>query len=170
MINLPKIFEITREYYENDVSLQILINFLRSEKFSIAAKIFMESDEVDDITEWMKNHGVDFKEEILEFDEKLSGGYLAASLQSVFSEFSYKSYEDEIRNEIDYNGVNELIDKFLSDGNDFAHLYLILNVSRSALENIFNHDEIQDVLKSLMEMGVNIEYLNSVIYDILRWK
>lgn len=144
---------------------------MRSEEFSKAASIFMQSDEVDDISEWMKNHGVDFKARVLDFDDAIRGAYRAASLQTtLFSQFSYKTFEEEIGNEIDYPEVNNLITKLLSEGNDFAHLYLILNVSQPALENIFKHEEIQFVLGKLVELGVNIDYLKTVIYDILRWK
>lgn len=173
VINFQRISEINREYYENDVTIQYLITYLRSEEFSKAANIFMQSDEVDDISEWIKYHGVDFKAHVVDFDEAISGAHRAASASlqtSVFSQFSYKTFEDEISNEIDYAGVNALITTLLSEGNDFAHLYLILNVSRPALENTFKHEEIQIVLGKLVELGVNIDYIKTVIYEILRWK
>lgn len=171
MINYQRISEITREYYENDVTIQYLINYLRSEEFTKAANIFMESEEVDDISEWMKNHGVDFKARVMDFDDAIRGAYRAASLHtSVFSQFSYKTFEEEISNEINTEEFYNLITKLLDEGNDFAHLYLILKVSQPALENIFKHQDIQVVLDKLVELGINIDYLKTVTYNVLQWK
>lgn len=143
---------------------------MRSEKFVNALNIFMESNEVDDITEWMKTHGVDSKTLISEFEEEIRGAYRAATLQNLLGKnFSYKTFEDEIRNEIDYDEMSKLIDRLIADGKDFAHLYLILNVSRPSLESTFRHPEIQEVFEELEKLGINMENLKNVVYETLRW-
>lgn len=170
MINIQRIKEIFREYYENDVSIQYLVNYMQSENFVRALNIFMQSEEVDDITEWMKTHGVDLKNFISEFEEEIRGAYRAATLQTLLVEnFSYKTFEDEIKSEIDYDEMSRLIDQLLADGKDFAHLYLILNVSRPSLENTFGHPNIIEAFKELQKTGVDTDYLKNIFYEILRW-
>jgi uncharacterized protein (UPF0335 family) len=143
---------------------------MRSEKFELALNIFMQSEEVDDITEWMKTHGVDLKTLTSEFEEEIRGAYQAATLQNFLAEnFSYKTFEDEIKHEIDYDEMSKLIDQLIADGKDFAHLYLILNVSRSSLESTFRHPEIEDVFDELKKLGVNTDFLKNIVYEILRW-
>ncbi|KAG5677729.1 hypothetical protein PVAND_007460 [Polypedilum vanderplanki] len=155
VINIQRISEIIREYWENDPSIQALIKYLKSDSFMSALNTFVKSEEVDDIIEWMQSHGVDIKLEIEEFSEDISSIHQSSLIlqQFFYEQFSLSTFEEEIRNEIKYDKMNELIDNFLQDGNDFAQLYLILKVSKPSLENIFMNAEIQNVIGELKNLG-----------------
>jgi hypothetical protein len=172
VINIQRITEIIREYWENDPSIQALIVYLKGDTFKSALNTFVESEEVDDIIEWMQSHGVNIKAEIEEFSEDISSIHQSSLLlqRMFYEQFSLSSFEDEIRNEIKYDEMNTLIDSLLKNGNDFAQLYLILSVSKPSLETIFANDEMQNVIDELNKLGVNTEYLGGVVYDLLRWK
>lgn len=171
MINFQRITEIIREYWENDPSIQALLKYLKSDKFKAACSLFVQSEEVDNIVEWMQTHGVD----VQLFIENLSEDIISIHQSSLildrlfFEQFSLTTFEDEIKNEIKYDEMNALIDSYINDGNDFAQLYLILKVSKPALEHIFMSSEIQDVMNDLRHLGLNVDYLKIIIYDLLRW-
>lgn len=171
VINFQRITEIIREYWENDPNIQALIKYLKSDKFKSAWNILAQSEEVDNIVEWMQTHGVD-GEEIVEnlFQDIITIHQSSLQLERViFEQFSLTTFEDEIRNEIKYEELNALIDSYLNDGNDFTHLYLILKVSKPALEQIFMNNEIQDVMDDLRHLGLNVDYLKVIVYSLLRW-
>lgn len=171
MIDIQRIKEIIREYWENDEAIQLLINYLKGDKFRSALDIIMQSQEIDDIFEWIQAHGVDLNAEVGEFSDEISSvRQSSVIIQRIFFEkFSLASFEDEIRNEINYHDMNALIDNLLNDGNDFAQLYLILRVCKPSLQNVFVNDEIQIVMKDLTALGVNVEYLRDVMFNLLRW-
>jgi hypothetical protein len=175
VINFHRITEIIREYWENDPSIQALINYLKSDKFKSAWNTLMQSEEIDDILDWMRSHGVDFHSHVRDFGQDISRIHQSSLMLNeqqprlFFEQFSLTSFEDEIRNEIKQKEVTELIDKLLNDGNDFAHLYLILKVSKPALENVFANDDAKEVAADLIALGVNVEYMKDVIYRTLRW-
>lgn len=165
MINFQRISEITREYWENDPNIQALIKYLKGDKFKAAWTAFVESEEVDNIVEWMQTRGVDAKqlsslltENIFEFHQ--------SSLKvkpTTVEQFSLATFEREVRNEIKQEEMDALIDGLISDGNDFAHLYLILKVSKTRLEHVFRLKEIQDVINDLTKLGINFDYFKTVV-------
>ncbi|XP_070494774.1 uncharacterized protein [Chironomus tepperi] len=171
VINFQRITEIVREYWENDPNIQALIKYLKSDTFKSAWNIVAQSEDVDNIVEWMQTHGVDI-EEIVEnlFQDIITIHQSSLQLDRIiFEQFSLTTFEDEIRNEINYDEMNALINRYINDGNDFAHLYLILKVSKPALEQIFMTNEIQNVMNDLRRLGLNVDYLKTIVYNLLRW-
>lgn len=170
LINLPKIREISREYFENDPEVQDLIKYLRGDEFRAAWNIFVGSPEVEDIFQWIKSHGVNVDHEISLIQshiDEITPQHIR-SKRSVLS-YSLRSFEDELRSQIQIDEINALIDKLLEDGNDFAHLYLILKVSRPALEKLFEDENIKLVISNLKAHGVDLANVKPSIYQILRW-
>lgn len=168
---MEKIREISREYFENDPSVQHLIQFLRhSEEIESAWRVFKSSSEIEDIIAWMNSHGVHIAHELLAISNHIEG-ILPMHLRSNLAEnFSLKTYEKEVKEQIKFDEMNVLIDELLANGDDFAHLYLILRVSRPALERLFLSDEIKEATEHLTEHGVDVENLKLIVYEILRWK
>lgn len=158
--------------------MQALIKYLHSEEFAAAWNVFKASSEVEDIFEWTKKHGVNIDHEILQFSNEISEIRHVEAMHFLLrhrvvrrsiQKYSSRSFEDELRAQIKFEELNVLIDELLEGGNDFTQLYLILKVSRPALEKLFESAEIQLALASLTRLGVDIESLASATYDILRW-
>lgn len=168
MINFQRISEITREYWENDSNIQSLIKYLKSDKFTSAWHAFMTSMEVDDIIEWMKAHNVDVEQLVGHLTDDIVGIH-QSSHRKLFQQYSLSTFEDEIRSEIDVEELNALVDELLNDGNDFAHLFLILKVSRPSIEHYFGRSDMKEVVDDLRNLGVNIEYFKDIVYQFLRW-
>lgn len=169
--------EISREYFENDPVVQELVQYLHSEEFLTAWKIFTSYSEVEDIFAWIKNHGVNLEHEIelfcVEIDQITPSHIFHELGTNLKSEdvhgFSIQAFEDELRDEILFEDLNKLIDELLESGNDFAHLYLIFRVSRPALERLFEDEEIQQAIGRLEMLGVDVDAIKASVYDILRW-
>lgn len=166
---MPKIQEIAREYFENDPSIQTLIKYLYSLRFKTAWKIFITAPEVEDIFEWMGNHGVNIESEILIFAEEVQKIPFKVLRQRFISGFSLNTFEDELKDQIDFDGLDWKIEELLKDENDLAQLYLILSVTKSGLENIFNEPEIEQALQGLSRLGINLEKLKNFVYKVLKW-
>lgn len=174
LIDLQKIREISQEYFENDPSVQNLMTYLRSEEFKQAWNIFASSSEIEDIIQWMKSHGVFVERELeilaKEFELITPGEvFLPASSNTDSEHFSVKTFEDELKQQIRLSDMKTLVNEFLKDGSDFAHLYLILELTRPALEKIFESSDIQLAIETLSRFGVDVEYLKLFVYNILRW-
>ncbi|CRL08296.1 CLUMA_CG021317, isoform A [Clunio marinus] len=169
-INLPKIQKITREYFENDLAVQNLLDYLQSEEFTSAWNVFMTSSEVEDILQWIKYHGVNTDKEIELLSHEIEKIKPINSQNESIQTFSIKSFSDELKSLINFKSLNATIDELLKDENDFAHLYLILTVSRRSLENLFQREEILRSIESLKRLGVDMEALKAELYEILRWE
>lgn len=173
LINIPKIREISREYFENDAAVQELHKYLHSDEFQVAWGAVRESPEVGDIFEWVKTHGVNVELEITMLSDEINHivpNHLRSyrSKRSV-EKFSVRSFEEEVKAQIKFGDLDALIDQLLDDGNDFTHLFLILKLSRPALEELFQKPEIQTAVSSLEELGVNTGAFKTTLYDLLRW-
>lgn len=150
------------------------MTYLRSEEFKHAWNVFATSSEVEDIIQWMKNHGVFVERELdilaNQFELITPGEvFLPASSTSDTDNFSVKTFEDELKQQIRLDDMKILINDLLTDGSDFAHLYLILEVSRPALEKLFETSDIQQSVETLKKFGIDVEYLKLFLYNILRW-
>lgn len=173
LINIPKIREISQEYFENDAAVQELHKYFNSDEFQAAWSAFKASPEVEDIFEWVKTHGVNVDREITMLSDEINH-IMPKHLRSYRSKrtaekFSVRSFEEEVKAQIKFGDLNALIDQLLANGNDFTHLYLILKLSRPALEELFLKPEIQTAISSLEELGVNTEAFKTTLYDLLRW-
>lgn len=169
---MNKINEIFREYSENDPSIQEVANYLNSDEVGVAWIKFVDSSEVEDIIQWMRSHGVNVENEIQNFSTIPDSVTITPSrLRTNRSppNYSVQALEDEVKEQILIEELNDLIDELIGDGNDFAHLYLILQLSRPALNKLFNEPEILLATESLRNLGVNVGYLKFLIYKILRW-
>lgn len=171
LINFPRIREISREYFANDASVQAFIEYLYTDEFQAAWTVFKSAPEVEDIYSWMLSHGVNLDNEVTAFSSELSQITFAhLRLQGrVLQNFSLKTFQDELKAQIKFDELNALIDSLLESGNDFAHLYLILKVSRPALEKLFLEEQIQVAVSRLESLGVDVENLKLKVYEVLRW-
>lgn len=161
--------EISREYFENDPSVQDLVTYLYSPKFKSAWEIFISSPEVEDIFEWMSNHGVNVESEIKTFSEELKKIHEMSLRRRKFQGFSIKSFEREIKEQINFEELNATIDDLLQAGNDFTHLYLILRVTQPAIEKIFDEPEIQQVVEHLTSLGIDLASMKAFVYESFRF-
>lgn len=150
------------------------MTYLRGEEFKHAWNIFATSSEVEDIIQWMKNHGVFVEHELdvlaKEFELITPGEVFVPASSSLDSDnFSVKTFEEELKQQILLDDMKILINDFLKDGSDFAHLFLILEVSKPALERLFETSDIQQSIETFKKFGIDVEYLKLFVYDILRW-
>ena len=166
---MSKIKEISREYFENDPMVQEMVKQLHSDEVKQAFDKFVTSSEVEDIVEWMRSHGVDINQEMTEFSQELNKASPRPVRSKRFLPFSIRSYEDELKDQIKIDEMKEVIDKQINDGNDLTQLYLILRVSRPALEKLFEEEEIVKAVESFENLGVDLEYLKSTVYELFRW-
>lgn len=169
LINLEKIHEISREYFENDPSVQELFNYLRCEELQTAWKAFETSSEVEDIFEWMHNHGVQVSEEMQLMSEEFQNITPLNGRTRRFHNFSLGTFKDELTEQIQFEEIDALIDKLLANGNDFAHLYLILKVSRPALEKLFEAPELKKATLSMTRLGFDMNFVKHFVFKLLRW-
>jgi hypothetical protein len=172
LIDYSKIREISREYFENDVSVQKLVQYLHSEEFIAAWNVFKASSEVEDIFEWMKNHEIFPDVELEKLSRQLNEiiPHHVRANEIEIENLSFASFSDEIKAQIMLDKINAQIDKLIENGNDFAQLYLILKVSRPALEKLFEAEEIGSVITSLEQLGIDIDDLKNIVYELLRWQ
>ena len=168
-IDLHKIKEISREYFENDHSVQALIKYLYNPKFTAAWKVLISSSEIEDILEWMGSHGVNIESEIIIFAKEAKRIPSKFLRNRLISGFSLNSFQEELQAQINFEELDKKIEELLEDGNDLAHLYLILSVTQPAIENIFAEPEIEVVLKQLRLLGIDIDGIKSFLYKTLRW-
>lgn len=173
LINIPKIRKISREYVENDAAVQDLIRYFHCDEFQAAWSVFKASPEVEDIFEWVKTHGYYVEREIKSLSGEIAQMlpkhlHLYRSKRST-EKYSVRSFEEELKAQIRFDDLNVLIGRLLTDGNDFTHLYLILKLSRPALEDLLRRPEVQTALNSLEELGVNTESIKITLYELLRW-
>lgn len=166
LINTRTIREISREYSENDPSVQQLVRYLHSDEFQKAWNVFKTSSEVEDIFDWMRQHNVDVNRKVSKLSSEVEE---ITPIRRGSRDFSIRAFELELKQQIKSNEIDELISRFLKDGNDFAHLYLILQVSRPALEKLFERDEIKHAVESLKAYGADIDGLKVVVRHMLRW-
>lgn len=172
LINFQKISEISREYSENDLSIQEVVNYIQSDEMNTAWEKFVGASEVEDITHWIQSHGVNVEREIHELSSVPDSGIITPSrlrMRRSVQNYSVQAFEDEIKEQILVKDLNILIDKLVADGHDFAHLYLILNLSRPALEKLFHEPEILQAAENLKNLGIDVGYLKSLVYKLLRW-
>lgn len=163
--------EISREYFENDPSVQHVIQFVRhSSEMKNAWNAFVTSSEIEDIVEWMGNHGVNIDKELQKLSDDILNIMPMHLRSSAAENFSIKVYENELMDQIKIDDMNDLINELLTNGDDFAHLYLILKVSRPALEKLFLSEDIHQAVEHLIEHGVDVENLKTLTYDLLRWE
>lgn len=169
LINLEKIHEISREYFENDLSVQELVKYLRCEEFKTAWKVFESSSEVEDIFEWMKNHGVEASHEMQLMADEFENVTPLHIRSRRFHSFSIGNFKDELGEQIQFEEIDNVIDQLLANGNDFAHLYLILKVSRPALEKLFEERELKKAAFNLSRLGFDVSFMKQFAYNLLRW-
>jgi Insect allergen related repeat, nitrile-specifier detoxification len=168
-INKDKMQEISREYFENDSSVQLLFKYLSSQKFNVAWEILTTSPEIEDIFEWMGNHGVNVVLEIKLFAEEVKQICSGQIRRRMIQGFSIKSYEEEMKEQINFVELSDKIDEMFKAGNDFTQLYLILSVTRTAIEKIFEKPEIQQIVDQFKTFGIDLESLRAFLYETLRW-
>lgn len=169
-IDFEKVQEISREYFENDASIRLLVKYVYSPKFTAAWEAFTMSPEVDDIFEWMGNHGVNVESTISLFSEEVLRIRPQKLRQSMIQNFSIQTYEEEMKEQINFDKLSMKIDELLEAGNDFTHLYLILSVTRPAVENLFERPEIKQVVADLIKLGIDVEGLRMFVYETLRFE
>ena len=172
LINFQKINEIAREYSENDPSIQEVVNYIQSDEIEAAWNKFIDSSEVEDIVHWMRSHGVDFKNEVQHFSMIPDSLIITPSRLRVkrnVQNYSIQAFEEEVKEQILVRKLNDLIDKLIEDGNDFAHLYLILQLSRPSIEKIFHEPEVISATENLRKYGIDLDDLKVLTYNVLRW-
>ena len=168
-IDVQKIKEISREYFENDPSVQSFIKYLYSPGFTAAWKVFTSSSEVEDILEWMGSHGVDIASEIIVFAEEAKRIPPKLLRNRLIAGFSLSSFEEELQAQINFEELDKKIEELLEDGNDLAHLYLILSVTKPAIEKIFNEPEVELAMSQLRPLGIDFDDIKKFLYKTLRW-
>lgn len=133
---------------------------------------FLSSSEIEDIIQWMRSHGVNVREEMKYFSALPDSVIVTPSrlrIKRNALNYSVKAFENEVKEQILIHKLNDLIDELIASGNDFAHLYLILHVSRPAIEKLFQDSEFFQASENLGNLGVDVDYLKFLVYDILRW-
>lgn len=169
LIDLAKIKEISREYFENDPSVQELVRYIHSDEFIQAKEKFMTSSEVEDIIAWMKQQGVDVNRETTNFSREVNEITPMHIRGRQLKPFSITSFHDELMAQVKLTEMNELIEELLHDGYDLTQLYLILKVSRPALERLFEEEEISRAVEKFATFGIDIEDVKATIYELFRW-
>lgn len=164
LIDVAKIKEISREYFENDPSVQELVRYIHSNDFIKAKEKFMTSSEVEDIIVWMKQQGVDIDREVFEFSQEVD--ILGRQQLSMIVSTNFGS---ELMSQIQFSKMNELIDELLANGYDLTQLYLILKVSRPALEKLFETEEISRAVEKFATFGIDIGNVKAKLYELFRW-
>lgn len=171
-INFEKITEITREYFENDMSVQkLLIFLLNDEKLHQAILRISTLPEIDDILEWMKSNSVDVRVEVRNLITKVkkTTKNRVKRISSDYQTFSVATFGKEISDVINFEKINESLDRMLENENDLAHLYLILKMNRSVIEKAFDDDVIVAAMDELKSHDINTIKLKENIYKLLRW-
>lgn len=171
-IDFEKIIEITREYFENDMSVQKLLMFvLNDEKLHQAILRISTLPEIDDILEWMKSNSVDIKVEVSNLIAKVQKATKnrVKRISSDYQTFSVATFGKEISDVINFERINELLDIMLENENDLAHLYLILKMNRSVIEKAFDDDMIVAAMDELKSHDFDTVKLKEKTYQLLRW-
>lgn len=171
-IDFEKIIEITREYFENDMSVQKLLTFLlNDESLHQAILRILTMPEIDDILEWMKSNSVDVKVEVSNFIAKVqkTTKNRVKRISSDYQTFSVETFGKEISDVINFEKINESLEKMLENENDLAHLYLILKMNRTVIEKAFDDDVIVAAMDELKSHDFNTVKLKEKVYQLLRW-
>lgn len=169
-IEYQKIIEISREYFENELTVQVLLRYLYSEKFLSALRKSASVPEIKDIVDWMKSNQVDLKfviEKYVESIRQITPNRIKPI--SRMHTFSMDSFGSEIVELIQFDEIDKTVDELLRNGNDLAHLYLILMINRYTIEKVFEDDEIVQVLHDLERLGIDIYSVKEHIYRMFRW-
>ena len=167
-----KIYEIAREYWENDMSMKIAVDYLKTEEFGSAWNKFFFSPEVSDILHWTEKNDVDVSG-LFEFIAKLINQMNPMEEHSEIvlrNTKSLLSFGIEIRKLIDWNTLQTAVAEKVEDGNDFAQLFMILKASKPALEKTFADKTIVTALIHLKDLGVDVDSIQSFIYSLLNWQ
>lgn len=168
-IDVEQILKVSSEYFENDVSVHKLIRYLLSENFMSVCRKISIAPEVQDILEWMKENSVDFADElsnVLDNFHKITPSNLRGGR---VQKFSMASFENEISELINFEEIEKTIEELLSNGQDLAHLYLILKINRKNLEKIFENDDALAAITKIKKFGVNLDLITQNLYKILKW-
>lgn len=167
LVNFDRIREIFREYVANDPTVQQLAEYIRSDsEFATAWNIVRKSSEVEDIMEWTRWHSF-----VPIFDkERLADEVVKVKPSRNRSKRFIVTFFEEINKEIKLKEMKERIEQLKNDGHDFAHLMLILQLSRSALENLFEVEEIRLATKHLEDGGLDVHELKNIVYNLLGWQ
>lgn len=149
--------------------MQELVKYLRCEELQTAWKVFESSSEVEDIFEWMHNHGVQVSHEMQLMNDEFQRITPLHIRGRRFHNFSIGSFKDELAEQIQFKEIDALIDQLLANGNDFTHLYLILRVSRPALEKLFEAPELRFAAFNMSRLGFDVNFIKEFVYNFLRW-
>lgn len=149
--------------------MQELVKYLRCEELEAAWKVFESSSEVEDIFEWMKNHGVQVSHEMQLMIDQFQSISPLHNRSRRFHKFSIGNFKDELAEQIQFEEIDAVIDQLLVNGNDFAHLYLILRLSRPALEKLFETRELRLAAFSMARLGFDVNFIKQFTYKLLRW-
>lgn len=169
LIDVAKIKEISREYFENDPSVQELVRYIHSDEFLRAKEKFMTSSEVEDIIAWMKQQGVDIDREALNFSHEVNEITPMHIRGRQLQPFSIVTFHDELMAQVRLTEMNKLIDELLVKGFDLTQLYLILRVSRPALERLFQEEEISQAVEKFATLGIDVDDIKTTLYELFRW-
>lgn len=168
-IEVEEILKVSKEYFENDSSVQKLIRYLLSEDFKHVCNKILEIPEVEDVLEWMSENSVNVSDEIASFVENFLNITPVNLRGNRLQTFSIKSFENEISELINIEGINSTIDKLLENGQDLAHLYLILKIKRKSFEKLLQDNDVSNAINRIKKFGINIDIITINLYKSLRW-
>lgn len=166
-----KIYEISREYWENDVSIKVAVDYLKTEEFGSAWNTFLFSPEVSDILHWIQKNGVNVSGMFTSIANKINQmNPMEEHTELILrNPKSLLSFGQEIKKLINWNALNKAIAEKVEEGNDFAQLFLILKASKPALERTLADDNIVTAFIHLKELGVDVDSILNLIYTLLDW-
>lgn len=169
-IDFHKIFDISREYFENDPTVKILLNYICSDSFIEAVQITANDPKIADIIEWMKLKSFDIELHLSNFMKSVRQiTKNRAGPTKHTNSFSLDSFGSEIIELIDLDQIVNTIEKLQNDGNDFAHLNLILLINRETIEQAFENKQIIHVQHILEILGIDVDIVKQYIFRVLKW-
>ncbi|CAO1363009.1 unnamed protein product [Diamesa serratosioi] len=170
-----KIYDIAREYWENDVSMKVAVDYLKTDEFGSAWNTFFFSPEVGDILHWIQKNGVNVSGMFIYISNEINQLNPLSQMEEhteliLRNPKSLLSFGQEIKKLIDWNALKQSINKKVDEGNDFAQLILILKASKPALERTLANDEIVTAFIHLKELGVDVDSILNIIYSLFGWQ
>lgn len=149
-----------------------MVNYVHGVEVEAAWNKFLSSSEVEDILEWITSHGVDVDNEIQRFltvPDSVTVTPSRLRMKRSSQNYSIQAFGNEVKEQVLIGKLNRLTSELIENGNDLAHLNLILHLKRPALEKLFREPEFLLVTRKLKNFGVDIDYLKLIAYGVLRW-
>lgn len=151
---------ILKQYYENDMEVQKFVEFLSKEQYKTARAIVLENEEIVDILTWVQSR-IDlhkFSSRVESFYDPTFAHRTSYSMEII--PFGLNALINEIKELVPIDEVVKTIRGKVANGNDLAHLFLIIEANMDNIKEVFEKDEVKLVIEELRNLGVDVSFVS----------